>query len=119
MTIIHPLTEQIEFFDFLKVDVRVGIILSAKLNPKAKLPAYEIDVDFGATLGVKKSSAQLTENYTAEELIGKQICAVVNFPPRRVAGVKSEVLILAIVCNDNGTVLIQPNIPVTNGERLA
>lgn len=119
MTMIHPSTDQIEFADFLKIDIRAGIILSAKLNPKAKLPAYEIDVDFGATLGVKKSSAQLTENYTAEELIGRQICAVVNFPPRRVAGVKSEVLILAIVCNDNGTVLIQPTMPVRNGERLA
>jgi tRNA-binding protein len=109
----------IEFDDFLKVDIRAGTILSAKLNPKAKKPAYEIDVDFGDELGTKKSSAQLTENYSEEDLIGLQICAVINFAPRRVAGVKSEVLILAIVCSDNGTVLIQPNKPVSNGARLA
>lgn len=110
---------EIEFQDFLKVDIRAGTVLSAKLNQKAKIPAYEIDVDFGSTLGIKKSSAQLTENYSAEELCGKQICAVVNFPMRRVAGVKSEVLILAIVCKNNGTILIQPSKLVTNGERLA
>ncbi|NER47996.1 MAG: tRNA-binding protein [Symploca sp. SIO1A3] len=110
---------QIDFEDFLTVDIRVGTILSAKLNPKARVPAYEMDIDFGVVLGHKKSSAQLTENYSADDLIGKQICAVVNFPPRRVAGVKSEVLVLAIVCKDNGTVLIEPNMPVTNGERLA
>ncbi|MCF1439721.1 MAG: tRNA-binding protein [Shewanella sp.] len=111
--------DPIEFDDFLRVDIRAGTILSATLNPKAKKPAYEIDVDFGDELGTKKSSAQLTENYSAEDLIGLQICAVVNFAPRRVAGVKSEVLILAIVCSDHGTVLIQPNKPVNNGERLA
>ncbi|NES17418.1 MAG: tRNA-binding protein [Symploca sp. SIO3E6] len=110
---------QIDFEDFLKVDIRVGTVLSAKLNQKARVPAYEMDIDFGVVLGHKKSSAQLTGNYSADDLIGKQICAVVNFPPRRVAGVKSEVLVLAIVCQDNGTVLIEPNMPVTNGERLA
>lgn len=112
-------TEQIEFEDFLKVDIRAGTILAARLNPKAKKPAYEIDVDFGCDLGIKKSSAQLIENYLPEDLIGMQVCAVINFPPRRVADVKSEVLILGIVCSENGTVLIQPTKPVKNGERLA
>lgn len=110
---------QIEFEEFLRVDIRVGTVLSARLNSKAKIPAYEMDIDFGETLGHKKSSAQLTENYSADDLVGKQICAVVNFSPRRVAGVKSEVLVLAIVCKDVGTVLIEPNLIVTNGERLA
>jgi tRNA-binding protein len=109
----------INFDDFIKIDIRVGTIISAKLNKKARVPAYEIDIDFGNLIGIKKSSAQLTENYMPDELIGKQICAVINFPPKRVAGVKSEVLVLAIVCSDSGTVLIEPNKPVTNGERLA
>ncbi|MFP4221921.1 MAG: tRNA-binding protein [Phormidium sp.] len=115
----HDNTAPIEFEDFLKVDIRAGTIISAKLNPKAKKPAYEIDVDFGQEIGIKKSSAQLTENYSADDLIGRQICAVVNFRPKRVAGVKSEVLILGIVCRENGIVLIQPTKPVNNGGRLA
>lgn len=115
----HDNTASIEFDDFMKVDIRAGTIISAKLNPKAKKPAYEIDVDFGSEIGIKKSSAQLTENYSADDLIGLQICAVVNFRPKRVAGVKSEVLILGILCRENGTVLIQPTKPVNNGGRLA
>ncbi len=110
---------QMEFDEFLKIDIRVGEVVSAQLNSKARVPAYEIDIDFGEAIGHRKSSAQLTENYSATDLIGKQICAVVNFPPRRVAGVKSEVLVLAIVCKDSGTVLIEPNSKVTNGERIA
>lgn len=113
------LSEEITIDDFIKVDIRVGTVLSAKLNSKARIPAYEMDIDFGDLIGIKKSSAQLTENYETSELVGKQICAVVNFPPRRVAGVKSEVLVLAIVCKDSGTVLIEPGSQVTNGERLA
>ncbi len=115
----HHSTAPIEFDDFMKVDIRVGTITAAKLNPKAKKPAYEIDVDFGREIGIKKSSAQLTENYSTDDLIGLQICAIINFKPKRVAGVKSEVLILGILCSENGTVLIQPNKPVKNGERLA
>lgn len=107
------------FEDFLNVDVRVGTVLAAVLNKKAKKPAYILDIDFGETLGVKISSAQLTDNYSSTVLVGKQVCAVVNFPAMRVAGVKSEVLVLAIVCKNSGTVLIEPNLPVTNGERLA
>jgi len=105
--------------DFMKVDIRAGTVLSAALNPKAKNPAYKLEIDFGDALGVKTSSARLTQNYTGDALVGKQVCAVVNFPPLRVAGVKSEVLVLAVVCKDAGTVLVEPNKPVANGERLA
>lgn len=115
----NKISDEIIFDDFMKVDVRVGTILSVNLNEKARIPAYVMDIDFGDIIGKKKSSAQLTDNYKPDELVGKQICAVVNFPPRRVAGVKSEVLVLAIVCKDSGTVLVEPNMPVTDGERLA
>ena len=111
--------KQISFDYFLKIDVRVGTIISSSLNKKARKPAYVLEIDFGDELGIKKSSAQLTDNYKSDELVGKQICAVVNFPPMRVAGVKSEVLVLAIVCSDTGTVLIQPERAVINGEKLA
>ncbi|KAF3978126.1 MAG: tRNA-binding protein [Methylococcales symbiont of Iophon sp. n. MRB-2018] len=113
------ISQEITFEDFLNVDIRAGTIVSATTNLKAKKPAYVLDIDFGYDIGIKKSSAQLTENYTEESLIGKQICAVMNFPPRRVAGVKSEVLVLAIICKDTGTVLMEPSMSVTNGERLA
>ena len=112
-------SDEILFEDFLKVDIRVGKIISTSLNKKARNPAYVMKIDFGKELGIKTSSAQLTENYSEVDLIGKQICAVVNFPTRRIAGVKSEVLVLAIVCEKTGTVLIEPNIPVINGEKLA
>lgn len=105
--------------DFMKVDIRAGTVLSAAPNPAAKKPCYVLEIDFGPTLGVKTSSAQLTQNYSADALAGKQVCAVVNFPPLRVAGVKSEALVLAVVCEDAGTVLVEPNKPVANGGRLA
>ena len=108
----------IEFDDFVKVEIRTGTIIEAKLNPKARVPAYELSIDFGA-LGLRKSSAQLTENYTSEELIGKQIVAVVNFEPKRVAGVKSEVLVLGAVCDKAGVVLLEPTFPTVNGMPIA
>ena len=111
--------KEISFEEFLKVDIRVGKILKVQLNEKAKKPAYILDIDFGENIGIKKSSAQITENYQAEELLNKQICAVVNFPIKRVAGIKSEALVLAIVCKNTGAVLIEPTKPVMNGERLA
>lgn len=104
--------------DFIKVDIRAGTVLSAARNSKAKNPCYVLEIDFGP-LGVKTSSAQLTQNYSVDELAGKQVCAVVNFPPLRVAGVKSEALVLAVVCESAGTVLVEPNKPVANGARLA
>jgi tRNA-binding protein len=107
----------IDFEDFLKVDIRTGTVVDAVRNSKARVPAYILSVDFGE-LGVLKSSAQITENYRPEELCGKQVIAVVNFPPKRVAGVKSEVLILGAVSRDHCVVLLEPSFVVENGARI-
>ncbi len=109
--------ETINFEDFLKVEIIVGTILSAKINPKAIKPAFTLEIDFGKH-GIKKSSAQITEHYSTIKLIGQQILAVVNFPPKKVAGITSEVLVLAVVSEQEGTILIQPQRKVTNGSRL-
>ncbi len=109
--------EAIDFADFLKVKMAVGTIISAELNPKARKPAYKLTIDFG-DLGLKTSSAQITENYTPDDLQNKQIVAVMNFRPKRIAGVKSEVLVLAAVCKKKGTVLLNPSMLVENGTRI-
>ncbi len=111
-------TGPIEFDDFLRVDIRTGTITDAKLNPKARVSAYVITIDFGE-LGTRTSSAQLTRNYSESDLIGKQIVAVMNFEPKRIAGVKSEVLILGAVCERNGVVLLEPTFPAENGMPIA
>ncbi|MDX7988468.1 tRNA-binding protein [Xenorhabdus sp. 12] len=103
---------------FISLDIRVGKIIKAEKNEKALKPAYKLYIDFGDDIGEKQSSAQICQNYTEEQLIGKQILAVINFPPRRVAGFKSEVLVLAAVCGEQGTVLIQPEINVNLGTRM-
>ncbi|MBI6550037.1 tRNA-binding protein [Xenorhabdus lircayensis] len=103
---------------FMSLDIRVGKIIKAEKNEKAIKPAYKLHIDFGGDIGEKQSSAQICQNYTEEQLIDKQILAVVNFPPRRVAGFKSEVLVLAAVCDDQGTVLIQPERGVNLGTRM-
>ncbi len=109
------LKPDISFSDFEKISLRVGTIISAKPNKEARLPAYILEVDFGE-LGVKKSSAQITKYYTPESLIGKQIVAVCNLPPRQVARTMSEVLILgAIEEDDESIVLLQTDRKVTNG----
>ena len=105
------------FEDFVKLDIRVGTIVEAKPFEKARKPAYQVKVDFGEEIGVKKSSAQITERYAAEELIGKQVLAVVNFPPRQIADFMSEVLVLGTY-SDGGVVLITPDKPVKNGDKL-
>lgn len=105
------------FDDFLKLDIRVGTILQAEVFEKAKKHAYKLKIDFGSDLGVKKSSAQITEKYSADELIGKQILAVVNFPPRQIADFMSEVLVLGTY-SDGGVALITPDKPVKNGDKL-
>lgn len=105
------------FDDFLKLDIRVGTICSAKVFEKAKRPAYQLEVDFGEELGVKKSSAQITDYYTPETLVGKQVLAVVNFPPRQIANFMSEVLVLGTY-SEGGVVLITPDKPVKNGDKL-
>ncbi len=105
------------FDDFMKLDIRVGTVVGAKNFEKARKPAYQLEVDFGDELGVKRSSAQITQRYTAEELIGKQVLAVVNFPPRQIANFFSEVLVLGTY-SEGGVVLITPDKPVKNGDRL-
>ena len=108
----------ITFDDFLKVEIHTGTVLSARVNEKARKPAYVLEVDFGDALGVKTTSAQLTDRYTPDDLPGKQVVAVTNFPPLRVAGVKSEVLVLGAV-DDGGVTLLAPDSPVANGLRVA
>ncbi|RKZ36441.1 MAG: tRNA-binding protein [Gammaproteobacteria bacterium] len=104
--------------DFQRVDMRVGTVLSAELNPKARVSAYVLRIDFGE-LGKRISSAQITDNYSAEELVGRQIVAVANFPPKRVAGVRSEVLVLGAVTETKGVLLLESMGPVENGTRIA
>ena len=103
--------------DFLKLDIRVGTVTEAEVFEKAKKPAYKLKIDFGEEIGVKKSSAQITERYTVNELIGKQVLAVVNFPPRQIADFMSEVLVLGTL-GEGGVVLVSPDKPVNNGDRL-
>ncbi len=105
------------FDDFMKLDIRVGTIAEAKAFEKARKPAYQLSVDFGGEIGVKRSSAQITEQYTAAELVGKQVLAVVNFPPRQIADFMSEVLVLGTY-SEGGVVLISPDKPVQNGDKL-
>lgn len=105
------------FDDFMKLDIRVGTIVGAKNFEKARKPAYQLEVDLGEELGVKRSSAQITQQYTAEELIGKQVLAVVNFPPRQIANFFSEILVLGTY-SEGGVVLVTPDKPVQNGDKL-
>ena len=105
------------FEDFTKLDIRVGTVLEAEVFEKAKKPAYKLKIDFGKEIGIKKSSAQITERYSTDELIGKQVLAVVNFPPRQIADFMSEVLVLGTY-SDGGVVLITPDKLVNNGDKL-
>lgn len=105
------------FDDFLKLDIRVGTIVEAKPFEKARKPAYQLVVDMGQELGLKRSSAQITQQYTPEELAGKQVLAVVNFPPRQIANFFSEILVLGTY-SEGGVVLIAPDKPVQNGDKL-
>jgi tRNA-binding protein len=108
----------ISFADFEKVDIRVGRIISAEPFPEARKPAYKLHIDFGTDLGVKKSSAQLTAYYTADELKNRLVLAVVNFPPRQIGPVMSEVLTLGVPGPDGGVVLIVPEREAPIGGRL-
>ena len=105
------------FEDFIKLDIRVGTIMTAVEFKKARKPAYQLTVDFGPEIGVKKSSAQITDKYTPQELVGKQVLAVVNFPPRQIADFMSEVLVLGTY-SQGGVVLITPERAVQNGDKL-
>ena len=110
--------EDVTFEEFQRVRMHAGTIVEATPNPQARVPAYVLRIDFGP-LGLRTSSAQITRHYTPQDLIGRQVVAVLNFPPKRVAGVKSEVLVLGTVSEDEGVVLLQPSFPVANGTPVA
>jgi len=110
--------ETITFDDFLKVDIRVGTVVGARPFPEARKPALQLLVDFGPDIGVKKSSAQITSNYSLEELVGRQVAAVVNFPPRQIGPMMSEVLTLGFPDEAGEVMLIAPDRTVPNGGRL-
>ena len=106
---------EINYEDFRKVDIRVGTVLSVKNNEKARQPALVLEVDFGGNIGVKSSSAKITHYYNSDNLVGKQIIAVCNFPTKNIAGVESEVLVLGAMEEDGKVVLIHPYKIVANG----
>ncbi|MDZ7747873.1 MAG: tRNA-binding protein [Halofilum sp. (in: g-proteobacteria)] len=108
----------IEFEDFARVEMATGTVIEARMNEKARQPAYILRIDFGPEYGERTSSAQLTANYSAAELAGRQVVAVMNFPAKRVAGVKSEVLVLGAESDHHGIVLLEPTFPVENGTRI-
>jgi tRNA-binding protein len=112
------MTETIAYGDFERVDIRVGTIVDAQPFPEARKPAFKLSIDFGAELGVKRSSAQLTVHYRADQLIGRQVCAVVNFPPRQIGPFMSEVLTLGMPDGDGSVVLVKPDFKVPNGGKL-
>ncbi len=110
--------ETIGFDDFLKLDIRVGTVVKAEPYPEARQPAYKVWVDFGAELGVKKTSAQATAHYTVEDLIGRQVAAVVNFPPKQIGKFMSEILILGFPDGTGEVILVVPDQWVPDGSRL-
>ena len=110
-------SEQIQFADFLKVDIRVGTIVAVEDFPEARKPAYKLEIDFG-DLGKKRSSAQITQHYTKDALKGKQVIAVVNFPPKQIGKFMSEVLTLGLADEKGFVVLLEPTGKVPNGSRL-
>ena len=112
-------SETIEFKDFARVDIRVGTITRVEPFPEARKPAFKLWIDFGLTIGEKKSSAQITVHYSPEELVGKQVAAVVNFPPRQIGPFMSECLTLGFADQAGAIVLFSPDQNVPNGSRLA
>jgi len=112
------MAETITYGDFERVDIRVGTITDAQPFPQAHKPAFKLVIDFGPEIGVKRSSAQLTIHYKADQLIGRQVCAVVNFPPRQIGPFMSEVLTLGMPDADGAVVLVKPDFKVPNGGKL-
>lgn len=114
-----PPAAVIDFTDFLKVDIRVGTVVDVQAFPEARKPAYKLWVNFGGSIGVKKSSAQITDHYTLGELKGRKVAAVLNFPPRQIGKFMSEILVLGFPDADGKIVLFAPDHDVPNGSRLA
>ncbi|MFS2316690.1 tRNA-binding protein [Maricaulis sp. D1M11] len=111
--------DTISFDDFLKVDMRLGTIVEAEVFPEARNPAYKLRIDFGEGVGIKRSAAQITTHYTPQSLIGTRVMAVVNFPPRQIGPVRSEVLVLGFPDESGEIVLARPDQDAPNGARLA
>jgi tRNA-binding protein len=112
------MADQITYSEFEAVDIRVGTIIGAQPFPEARKPAVKLTIDFGPEIGHKKSSAQLTVHYKPDQLIGRQVCAVVNFPPRQIGPFVSEVLTLGMPDEDGAVVLVRPDLRVPNGGKL-
>jgi tRNA-binding protein len=112
------MSEQITYADFERVDIRVGTVVEASPFPEARKPAIKLVIDFGEEVGLKKSSAQITVHYTPETLVGRQVLAVVNFPPRQIGPFRSEVLTLGFEDGEGAIVLAKPDLPVPNGKKL-
>ena len=110
--------EEITFEDFLKVDIRIGTIIEVNDFAKARKPAYQLKVDFG-DLGIKKSSAQITDLYSKEDLLNKQVSVIINFKPRQIANFMSEVLLIGVYNTDCNVVLLQPSKKIKNGEQVS
>lgn len=110
--------ETIAFDDFMKVDIRVGTVIAAEPFPEARKPAIKLTIDFGAEIGARRSSAQITRHYTPETLVGKQVVAVVNFPTRQIGPFMSQVLTLGVPDAEGEVVLLHPSFPVPNGGRM-
>jgi len=108
----------ISYSDFLKIEIRLGTIISAELNNKLKKPSFVLKIDFGDEIGIKKSSAQLTKNYRIEQLLHKQIAAVINFPKKQIGDLTSEVLVLGFPDNNNEPILISPDKKLVNGVKI-
>jgi len=113
-----PAADPITFDDFLKVDIRIGTIVDAEPFPEARKPAFKLKIDFGAAIGIRKSSAQIVDRYALDELIGRQVAAAVNFPPRQIGKYLSEVLTLGFADESGAVILFAPDVPVPNGSRL-
>ena len=111
--------QEITFEDYSKVEIKVGTVVSVKKNEKARKPSLVVEVNFGAHIGIKKSSAQITDYYNQQNLVGKQVIAVCNFPKKNIAGVVSEVLILGAIEKDGKVVLVHPSQNVENGLEIA
>ena len=108
----------INWSDFEKIDIRTGTIIEIIDFPKARKPAYKLVIDFGKELGIKQSSAQITAHYKKEDLLNRQIIAVVNFPPKKIADFTSECLVLGVYDENKDVILLQPGMPVTNGMKI-